>query len=121
MGDDFSKIFVSLRSLYSRYAEQCVVTQDTDTRYYLGSHEVRDKDGYRTGFGGAEIKKNYVSAHLMPVYIYPGMLDTISDGLKKRMQGKSCFNFKKHDPVLFSELESLIAASIARYKEDARL
>ncbi len=31
----------------------------------------------------------------------------MSPDLKKRMQGKSCFNFKTPDPVLFEELAAL--------------
>jgi hypothetical protein len=39
-----------------------------------------------------QIKKNYVIYHLMPVYLNPGLLEGMSPGLRKRMQGKSCFN-----------------------------
>ena len=35
------------------------------------------------------------------------LLDSISDNLRKRMQGKSCFNFSKQDPDLFDELAAL--------------
>jgi hypothetical protein len=103
------------------HADQCVLVHDEPGRYYLGSHEVRAKDGYRTGFGGVEIKKAYVSAHLMPIYIHPDLLAEISADLKKRKQGKSCFNFKKADPALFDELNGLIKASVDRFKADGRL
>ncbi|QTD57058.1 hypothetical protein [Parasphingorhabdus cellanae] len=121
MEKEFIAIFLAVRSLYAAYDKQCVVTHDDKTRYHLGSHEVRERDGYRTDFGGVEIKKNYVSVHLMPVYIYPDMLQTISGELKKRMQGKSCFNLTTQDTQLISELGDLIAIGIARYKEDGRL
>ncbi len=54
-------------------------------------------------FGAAVIKKNYVSFHLMPVYVHPDLLEGISDGLRKRMQGKSCFNFKALDEDTLAE------------------
>lgn len=94
---------------------------DEPTRYYLGTHEVRAKDGYRTWFGGVEVKKNYVSAHLIPVYVHPAMLETASPDLRKRMQGKSCFNFKAVDDALFEELHALVDAGVARFQADGRL
>jgi hypothetical protein len=39
--------------------------------------------------------------------MYPELLNDISPELKKHMQGKSCFNFKKVEPALFRELEVL--------------
>lgn len=53
--------------------------------------------------------KNYVSYHLMPVYMNPAMHERISPELKKRMQGKACFNFTEVDPGLFRELAALTA------------
>ena len=46
----------------------------------------------------------------MPVYVEPSLLDGISPGLRRRMQGKSCFNFAKVDEALFAELEDLTRA-----------
>ena len=58
-------------------------------------------------FGAVITKKNYVSYHLMPLYDDPSIGDGMSEGLSKRRQGKSCFNFKLIDPVLFDELAKL--------------
>ena len=121
MSDSLTDIFNTLRPLYSAHADQCVIVQDEPSRYYLGTHEVREKDGYRTGFGGVAINKSYVSAHLMPVYTNPELLDHISAELRKRMQGKSCFNFKKPDTALFAELDNLIKAGITQYTRDGRI
>ncbi len=43
----------------------------------------------------------------MPVYVNPALLEAISPELRKRMQGKSCFNFKTIDMQLFEELAAL--------------
>ncbi len=43
----------------------------------------------------------------MGVYACPDLLKGMSNKLKARMQGKSCFNFTSADPVLFAELEDL--------------
>ncbi len=98
-----------------------MLLRDEPGNYSLGTHEVRAKDGYRTWFGGVEIRKAYVCAHVMPVYIHPDLLAGISPALRKRMQGKACFNFKKADPDLISELACLIARGAARFAEDGRL
>ena len=63
-------------------------------------------------FGAVQIKKNYVSYHLMPIYAFPELLDGLSPELKKRMQGKSCFNFKAVDRSLFTELGALAKRGI---------
>jgi hypothetical protein len=65
-------------------------------------------------FGGVRMGKNYVSFHLMPVYMYPDLLDGVSEILLKRMQGKSCFNFRQIDPNLFQELDALTATCVQR-------
>ena len=63
-----------------------------------------------------EIGKAYVSYHLMGIYMNAKLQASISKELKARMQGKSCFNFKKADEKLFAELDQLTAKSI----EDSR-
>jgi hypothetical protein len=84
------------------------VLHDKPGKYYLGTHEVRAKDGYRTGLGGVELKKSYVSVHLVPVYVDPSLLDVLSPALKERMRRKSCFNVMKPEPALIAELTMLI-------------
>lgn len=121
MSDNLVPIFETLRAFYAVHADKCVVLHDDPSRYYIGTHEVRAKDGYRTGFGGVEIKKAYVSAHLMPVYVHPDILKDVSPELRKRMQGKSCFNFKKPNGILFDELDVLIRAGVSQFELDGRL
>ncbi len=52
----------------------------------------------------------------MPININPSLLDSVNKDLKKRMQGKSCFNFKVVDKQLFSELKTLSKASYGFYE-----
>jgi hypothetical protein len=59
-----------------------------------------------------------VSIYLMPVYVDPGLLDDVSPALRKRMQGKSCFNFNKVDEPLIGELEALVRTGYARTAGD---
>lgn len=76
---------------------------------------------YRKGlwFGGVRIKKNDVSYHVMPVYVFPDLLEGMSGDLKKRMQGKSCFVFKRVVAPLLEELATLDKAGFERYRAEA--
>lgn len=118
---DLAPVFEQIQPIFAAYAKRCVVLHDEPGKYYLGTREVRAKDGYRTWFGGVEVRKNYVSAHLIPVYAHPELLEGVSDALQKRMQGKSCFNFKDVDAKLIGELEQLVAAGFRRFKADGRV
>jgi hypothetical protein len=93
--ESFEQIFAAIKAMFEKHAPKAVPKTDAPGAYYLDTHEVRAKDGYRTAFGGVEIKKTYVSVHLIPVYVEPHLLDGISPALKARMQGKSCFISRK--------------------------
>jgi hypothetical protein len=115
--EDFPLVFEQLKSILTPYAKNLTVKSDTPDMYYLDGpySEKWKKDLF---FGAAHIKKNYVSFYLMPVYIYPELLKDISPELKKRMQGKSCFNFKKVEPDLFEELKELTRKGVNKFKKE---
>ncbi len=121
MSAEFESIFARIRAMLAAHSDSAVAKSDQPGSYHLDTHETRAKDGYRTYFGGAEINKNFVSAHLFPVYTDPALLDSASPELKKRMQGKSCFNFKKLDEPLLAELQALIDQGAALYRAQGRL
>lgn len=75
-------------------------------------------NGREVWFGAARIGKRYVSYHLMPVYACPDLLEGMSPALRKRMQGKSCFNFTHVDDTLFQELAELTERGYERFKRD---
>jgi hypothetical protein len=77
--------------------------------------------GQRMWFGGVRTMKAYVSYHLMPVYSHAALAATIPPALKRRMQGKSCFNFKVLDPALFDQLEALTRDAAAAYARPFRI
>jgi hypothetical protein len=64
-----------------------------------------------------EIKKNYVSYHLVPLYVRPGLLDNLSPTLRKRMQGKACFNFTKTDAGILQELRDLTKKGFQEFRK----
>jgi hypothetical protein len=86
--------------------------------YSLGGPATETSQGREVWFGGINIRKNYVSYYLMAVYMFPDLLPDLSPELKRRMQGKSCFNFKTTDPKLFQELAQLTDTSYKRYKKE---
>lgn len=54
----------------------------------------------------------------MPLYMCPPLCQDISPALKKRMQGKTCFNFKNvPETELTHDLERLTEASLKLWKE----
>jgi hypothetical protein len=111
---NFQPVFDQLKSILAPYAPNLTATADTGTDYSLNtSHLMFNKQNLF--FAGLRQQKNYVSFYLMPVYVFPELLAGISPELKKRMQGKSCFNFKKVDDQLFQELAQLTQAGYNRY------
>lgn len=115
--NDFSIVFEQLKNILKPYAEKLTLTTDTPDTYYIDG-PYSEKWKKQLFFGSAQVKKSYVSFYLMPVYMYPELLQDISPDLKKRMQGKSCFNFKKVEPHLFSELAELTRQSVEKFQQE---
>lgn len=114
---EFPLVFEQLRNILRPYAQNLTVKTDTPDTYYLDG-PYSEKWQKELFFGAAQIKKNYVSFYLMPVYMYPELLQNISPELKKHMQGKSCFNFKKVEPALFQELAQLTKQGVAKFNQE---
>lgn len=110
-----STIIPSLRSLLDPVAKQLVFVSDGPNGFNANTTKP-DANGKPEFFAAAQVKKNYVAFYFMPVYCYPELLKGMSPELKKRMQGKSCFNFKDADPTLMKELGALVKAGMAKYK-----
>ena len=114
---EFPLVFEQLKKILKPYAPKLTVTADTPEAYSLdGPYSEKWKKA--VFFGAVQIKKNYISFYLMPVYMFPELLMDISPELKKHMQGKSCFNFKKVEPELFKELASLTRKGVERFKKE---
>src|SRR6266705_4711259 len=114
---DFNEVFARLKAIFKPYAKKMVVVQDTPKCYYLDTHYIM-KNKKPLCFGAVRLGKNYVSFYLMSVYARPELLQDMSPELKKRMQGKSCFNFKEVDEKLFKELATLTKAGAAKFKDE---
>ncbi|WP_437611807.1 hypothetical protein WMF20_07145 [Sorangium sp. So ce834] len=112
--------FEALRSILQRHARDLVVVHDTPDNYYLDTRTTAP-NGKPLFFGAARAGRAYTSFYLMPVYTNPELLGGISPELKKRMQGKSCFNFKTREPALLDELEALTGRCFAQWRSAGRI
>jgi hypothetical protein len=114
---DFPAVYARLKAMLKPLEPLLVVEADTGNGYSLNT-PYAEKFGKPLFFGAAQIKKNYVSYYLMPVYVFPDLLKDISPGLKKHMQGKSCFNFTRIEPALFEELAALTRKGFERFQHE---
>jgi hypothetical protein len=110
---EFPIVFENLKAILKPYAKKLTVKTDTAETYYLDA-AYSEKWKKELFFASAQVKKNYVSFYLMPVYMYPDLLKNISPKLKKHMQGKSCFNFKRVETPLFAELSQITKQGFER-------
>ena len=103
---DFPTVFDQLKAVLKPYEPRLSVTANDSEGYSLDTHQL-GPNKKPMFFGAAVINKNYVSFHLMPVYVHPDLLEGLSDNLRKRMQGKSFLNFKSVDDDTLAELSRL--------------
>ena len=103
---EFDELFRRLRSMLEPYGRKMHVSADSEQWYGVDMAPEGERDP-STWFGATRLGKRYVSYYLMPVYVQPALVDDISPALRKRMQGKSCFNFARVDEPLLAELAAL--------------
>jgi len=113
----FHDVFVALKAVLAQYESGLVVAGESPDNYLLNT-PYSERWKKKLMFGAVQRKKNYVSYYLMPVYMCPELLDDMSPELRKRMQGKSCFNFKVVDQALLRELAQLTRRGFDRMKQD---
>jgi len=117
---EFPAVFSALHAILAKHEPLMRVVHDKPGNYHLdaGYSEKWKRDIF---FGGIRLNKSYVSFYLMPMYMHPELLKKVSPELKKRMQGKSCFNFKTVEPALFKELTTLTKQGLERFKKEGLL
>lgn len=110
---DFVEVDRRLRGILEPYRATLVATKDGPDGLAL---EIPGLEGKPYGYvAGTRLGKRYVSLYLMPVYAFPDIDETLSPELRRRKQGKSCFNFTTVDEPLFAELATVMAAGFERY------
>ena len=116
MTPEFEGVFEALKTIMKKHERTLKVLKDEAQEYTLVTKSKSNR-GQPMWFGSVRAGKAYVSYHLMPLYFNPPMNAMVSASLKKRMQGKTCFNFKSIDKELFAELKTLTQAGIDCYRE----
>jgi hypothetical protein len=110
---DFEAVDRRLREILLPLRSTLVATKDGPDGLSL---EIPGFEGKPYGYvAGIRRGKRYVSYYLMPVYAFPDLFEFMSPELRRRMQGKSCFNFTKVDEPLFAELERVTTAGLEPY------
>ncbi len=115
---DFAPVFAALRQLLQGFVgSEIAVQTDKPGNYHVEIPSIlhRKKPLY---FAGVRINKNYVSLHLLSLYYDPEMAQSMSPALKKRKQGKACFNFTQVDRECFAELRRLASEGLKRFKSE---
>ena len=122
MSTDQESAFQALRDVLRAHdaAGGLSVTADTPTRFELdaavGPATIAAWRGRRRSeripVAWVEHGPSYVGYHLMGLSGNARLAADISSALRKRMQGKTCFNFRRPDATLFAELAAVTAASI---------
>ncbi len=121
MAVDSATVFSSLKPVFSKVAKHLALKTDTQTEYALVTKSPSpfpQHKGHPLDFGSLRVGKSYVSLHLMPLYMCPVLNQSISPALKKRMQGKTCFNFRSDpEPELLAELKRLAEDGFKQWTE----
>lgn len=121
MTSDFAATFTALKPVLGKYEKRLSVKSDTPMEYTVltkSASPFPQHKGQPMYFGSVRLGKAYVSFHLMPLYMCPLLANSIAPALKKRMQGKTCFNFKSlPEPELMAELKRLTAEGIKLWGE----
>jgi len=120
MAAEFAAVFAALKPVLAQHARRLHVKADTPLEYTLVTRAAStfpQHKGQRLYFGSVRLGKAYVSFHLMPLYMCPVLAKNISPALKKRMQGKTCFNFRTGpEPELMAGLKLLTKAALGDWR-----
>jgi hypothetical protein len=118
---EFAAVFAQLKAVLAKHANRLSVKKNTPTEYIVLTKTpspLPQHKGQPMWFGAVRLGKAYVSFHLMPLYMNPPLTKTISPALKKRMQGKTCFNFKTSpERELLAELRRLTKAGLDDWRQ----
>jgi len=121
MNSEFEATFAALKSVFAPYVDRLSTKADRATEYTLLGKvpsPFPQHKGEPMFFGSVRLGRAYVSFHLMPLYMNESLTSSISPALKKRMQGKTCFNFKTTpEPALLMELAALTAAGYGNFRD----
>lgn len=113
---DLDAAFEPLRALLADFAPPLVVAESSRALLNVNTAAASPFPQHRGAamwFGAVRRGKNYVSFHLMPLYMSPALQRAIPPELQKRMQGKTCFQFRQPpDAKTEAQLRKLTRAAL---------
>lgn len=118
--ESLQTVFLALQQILQPYKNGLAVKHENATSCYLETR-MASLNGRHLFFAGVKVKKNYVSFYLPPLYMYPDLAYRISAGLRRQMQGQSCFNFRAVNPDCFDELTKLTESAFQRITNERLL
>ena len=99
-----------MREIVEPLRSKLVATRDGPGDLAL---EIPGLEGKPWGYvAGIRRGKRYVSYYLMSVYAEPAIAAGMSPELRRRMQGKACFNFTSVEEPLFAELAQITESTL---------
>jgi hypothetical protein len=114
--DGLAATFAALRAILEPQAKRLTVTVDEPGRFELASPTMTDRIGRPLFCAAVKINKSSVSYHFMPLYGNMALRNSLSPALRKRLQGKMCFNFTTVEPGQLKELAAVTKKGIAGFK-----
>ena len=117
--EDFDGAFASLKTVLTKHRRKLGVQADTAKELTVvgkAPSPFKQHKGQPLFFASVRMGRAYVSFHLLPLYMHPKLNKSLSPELKKRMQGKACFNFTTIAPGQVKELAALTRKGIAAFK-----
>src|SRR5580693_1572244 len=110
----FEAVYSRLSEMLLRHKDKLSVAIEKPGEFWMAVTGATYR-GKPLVFAGVRMGKNYVSYHLMSVYMRKVEM---SADLKKRLQGKACFNFSTVDEKLFGELDELTTSGLKDYRPE---
>ena len=117
---DTAAVYKALLGLFAPYLKRLAPSKYPGIECYINTRRIMPNKKPLC-FGGAQRRPGYVSFYFMPVYMFPDLMKGASPDLKRRQQGKSCFNFSAVEKALFAELAGLVKAGFERFKQEGLL
>ena len=68
-------------------------------------------------YAAVVLRKSGTSFYFFPIYTHAQVLGPVSAELRKCQSGKSCFQIRRDDPVLYKQVRDLAKAGKALYKK----
>jgi hypothetical protein len=120
MTKDINTIKNTLIDLLNAHADSFKISADSDDKFEVcgtiptmqGKQKV---DGIY--FASVVPKPKDVRLYFFPVYTHKEAVGELPENLQKALKGKSCFHIKYMDDELKSNLEKMIATSVAVYQK----